>query len=114
MTVKTYQLPMKLVVFDNGRLGMVTLEQEQGGLPEFGTELDDPDFIAVATALGLTGIRVTDPADLHDSVRRALGTPGPVLLDVLTNPVEPRRLTGSTVPCPRPVKGDGVTHRLCG
>lgn len=60
MTVKTYQLPMKLVVFDNGRLGMVTLEQEQGGLPEFGTKLDDPDFVAVATALGLTGIRVTD------------------------------------------------------
>lgn len=88
MTVKTYQLPVKLVVFDNRRLGMVKLEQEQAGLPEFGTELDNPDFAAVATALGLTGIRVTDPADLHDSVRRAFDTPGPVLLDVLTNPEE--------------------------
>lgn len=88
MTIKTYRLPVKLVVFDNRRLGMVKLEQEQAGLPEFGTELDNPDFAAVATALGLTGIRVTDPADLHDSVRRAFDTPGPVVLDVLTNPEE--------------------------
>ncbi|MFE4633608.1 thiamine pyrophosphate-dependent enzyme [Streptomyces sp. NPDC056773] len=88
MTIKAYRLPVKLVVFDNRRLGMVKLEQEQVGLPEFGTELDNPDFAAVATALGLTGIRVTDPADLHDGVRRAFETPGPVLLDVLTNPEE--------------------------
>ncbi|MFD8144674.1 thiamine pyrophosphate-dependent enzyme [Streptomyces sp. NPDC059708] len=88
MTIKTYRLPVKLVVFDNRRLGMVKLEQEQTGLPEFGTELDNPDFAAVATALGLTGIRITDPAELHEGVRRALATPGPVVLDVLTNPEE--------------------------
>ncbi|WP_035794492.1 thiamine pyrophosphate-dependent enzyme [Kitasatospora mediocidica] len=88
MTIKTHQLPVKLVVFDNRRLGMVKLEQEQAGLAEFGTELDNPDFAAVATALGITGIRVTDPAELQDSVRRAFATPGPVLLDVLTNPQE--------------------------
>ncbi|MER7811583.1 thiamine pyrophosphate-dependent enzyme [Streptomyces sp900116325] len=88
MTLKTGNLPVKLVVFDNRRLGMVKLEQEQAGLPEFGTLLDNPDFAAVATAMGITGIRVTDPAELDESVRRALSTPGPVLLDVLTNPDE--------------------------
>ncbi|MET7312888.1 MULTISPECIES: thiamine pyrophosphate-dependent enzyme [unclassified Streptomyces] len=88
MTLKTGNLPVKLVVFDNRRLGMVKLEQEQAGLPEFGTLLDNPDFAAVATAMGITGIRVTDPAELEESVRRAFNTPGPVLLDVLTNPDE--------------------------
>lgn len=88
MTIRTYRLPVKLVVFDNRRLGMVKLEQEQAGLPEFGTELDNPDFAAVATALGITGIRVTDPDDLQDAVHRAFTTNGPVLLDVLTNPDE--------------------------
>ncbi|MGW1707786.1 thiamine pyrophosphate-dependent enzyme [Streptomyces sp. NPDC002206] len=88
MTLKTGDLPVKLVVFDNRRLGMVKLEQEQAGLPEFGTLLDNPDFAAVATAMGITGIRVTDPAELEESVRRAFDTPGPVLLDVLTNPDE--------------------------
>ncbi|KRD06242.1 MULTISPECIES: thiamine pyrophosphate-dependent enzyme [unclassified Streptomyces] len=88
MTLKTYRLPVKLVVFDNRRLGMVKLEQEQAGLPEFGTVLDNPDFAAVAQAMGITGIRVTDPADVEDAVRRAFRSPGPVLLDVLTNPDE--------------------------
>lgn len=88
MTLKTHELPVKLVVFDNRRLGMVKLEQEQAGLPEFGTVLDNPDFAAVATAMGIPGIRVTDPADLEEAVRRAFDTPGPVLLDVLTNPDE--------------------------
>ncbi|AGS67257.1 thiamine pyrophosphate-dependent enzyme [Streptomyces collinus] len=88
MTLKTYRLPVKLVVFDNRRLGMVKLEQEQAGLPEFGTVLDNPDFAAVAEAMGITGIRVTDPADVENAVRRAFDSPGPVLLDVLTNPDE--------------------------
>ncbi|MFG2607141.1 thiamine pyrophosphate-dependent enzyme [Streptomyces sp. NPDC048514] len=88
MTLKTYRLPVKLVVFDNRRLGMVKLEQEQAGLPEFGTVLDNPDFAAVAEAMGITGIRVTDPADVESAVRRAFHTSGPVLLDVLTNPDE--------------------------
>ncbi|WP_333769374.1 thiamine pyrophosphate-dependent enzyme [Streptomyces sp. IBSBF 2435] len=88
MTLKTHALPVKLVVFDNRRLGMVKLEQEQSGLPEFGTVLDNPDFAAIATAMGITGVRVTDPAELDDAVRTAFATPGPVLLDVLTNPDE--------------------------
>ncbi|MFF9607731.1 thiamine pyrophosphate-dependent enzyme [Streptomyces sp. NPDC014684] len=88
MTLKTYRLPVKLVVFDNRRLGMVKLEQEQAGLPEFGTVLDNPDFAAVAEAMGITGIRVTDPAEVEGAVRRAFDDPGPVLLDVLTNPDE--------------------------
>ncbi|MGW2486069.1 thiamine pyrophosphate-dependent enzyme [Streptomyces sp. NPDC001606] len=88
MTLKTYRLPVKLIVFDNRRLGMVKLEQEQAGLPEFGTVLDNPDFAAVAEAMGITGIRVTDPADVASAVRRAFRDPGPVLLDVLTNPDE--------------------------
>ncbi|GIL35226.1 thiamine pyrophosphate-dependent enzyme [Phycicoccus sp. DTK01] len=87
-TAVTYRLPVTVVVFDNGRLGMVKLEQEQGGLPEFGTELDNPDLAAVATAMGLTARRVEDPADLDDAVRWALGHDGPTLLDVVTNPDE--------------------------
>ena len=88
ITAVSYQLPVKLVVFDNGRLGMVKLEQEQGGLPEFGTVLDNPDFAAVARAIGMHGVRVEDPAAIDDAVRDAFAHDGPVLLDVLTNPEE--------------------------
>jgi pyruvate dehydrogenase (quinone) len=88
LTAVAYDLPATFVVFDNGRLGMVKLEQEQGGLPEFGTKLHNPDLAAVARAMGLEGIRVTDPHELDGAVQTALRHPGPVLLDVLTNPEE--------------------------
>ncbi len=87
-TAVTYDLPATFVVFDNGRLGMVKLEQEQGGLPEFGTVLDNPDLAAVGTAMGLSARRVEASEDLDGAVAWALAQPGPVLLDVLTNPDE--------------------------
>lgn len=88
ITAVAHRLPVKLVVFDNGRLGMVKLEQEQVGLPEFGTVLANPDFAAVARAIGLHGIRVEDPDAVDGAVREALAHDGPVLLDVLTNAEE--------------------------
>lgn len=88
ITAVSHDLPVKLVVFDNGRLGMVKLEMEQAGLPEFGTVLHNPDFAAVARAVGLHGVRVTDPHDVDEAVREALAHPGPVLLDVVINPDE--------------------------
>jgi pyruvate dehydrogenase (quinone) len=88
ITAVSYDLPVKLVVFDNGRLGMVKLEQEQVGLPEFGTVLRNPDFAAVANAIGLHGVRVEDPDDLDEAVQATLAHDGPVLLDVVTNPEE--------------------------
>ena len=50
LTAVAYNLPVKLIVFNNGRLGMVKLEQEQGGLPEFGTILHNPDLAQVGVA----------------------------------------------------------------
>lgn len=88
ITAVSHDLPVKLVVFDNGRLGMVKLEMEQVGLPEFGTVLHNPDFAKVAEAIGMRGIRVTDPHEVDDAVRDAFAAEGPVLLDVLTNPDE--------------------------
>ena len=52
ITAVTHDLPVKLVVFDNGRLGMVKLEMEQVGLPQYGTVLDNPDFAAVPRRSG--------------------------------------------------------------
>ncbi|MGZ4445175.1 MAG: thiamine pyrophosphate-dependent enzyme [Nocardioides sp.] len=88
ITAVTHELPVKLVVFDNGRLGMVKLEMEQVGLPEYGTVLHNPDFAKVAEAIGMKGIRVEHPHDVESGVLAALDHPGPVLLDVLTNPDE--------------------------
>jgi pyruvate dehydrogenase (quinone) len=88
ITAVSHDLPVKLVVFDNGRLGMVKLEMEMVGLPEYGTVLHNPDFARVAEAMGMRGLRVEQARDVEAAVREALAYDGPVLLDVLTNPDE--------------------------
>ncbi|WP_310964176.1 thiamine pyrophosphate-dependent enzyme [Nocardioides terrisoli] len=88
ITAVTHDLRVKLVVFDNDRLGMVKLEMEQVGLPEFGTVLHNPDLARVAEAIGMKGIRVEKPEDVDDAVRQAFAHDGPVLLDLVTNPDE--------------------------
>jgi pyruvate dehydrogenase (quinone) len=88
ITVVSHDLPVKLIVFNNGRLGMVKLEQEQVGLPEFGTVLHNPDFAAVARAIGLHATRVERPDEVAHAVASILAHPGPALLDVVTSPDE--------------------------
>jgi pyruvate dehydrogenase (quinone) len=88
LTAVAYALPVRLVVFNNGRLGMVKLEQEQAGLPEFGTGLGDVDIAAIARACGLHTARITDPDELDGGVRGLFAAEGPALLDVVTNPEE--------------------------
>jgi pyruvate dehydrogenase (quinone) len=62
LTPAQYQLPVKIVLFDNHRLGMVQQEQEAAGWPHYGVQLKNPNFAALVEAVGPTGFRVEDPA----------------------------------------------------
>jgi pyruvate dehydrogenase (quinone) len=64
----------------------VQLEQEAAGLPHYGVELKNPNFAALAEAVGLTGLRVEDPAQVRPALEKALATEGPALVDVVTDP----------------------------
>jgi pyruvate dehydrogenase (quinone) len=86
LTLAQYQLPVKIVLFDNHRLGMVQLEQEAAGLPHYGVELKNPNFAALAEAVGLTGLRVEDPVQIRPALEKALAAKEPVLVDVVTDP----------------------------
>lgn len=85
MTAVSERLPLKIAVFNNGSYGMVALEQTVGGLPPH-AELENPDFAAVATAMGALGIRVEKEDQVEDAVERFLAHPGPAVLDAVTNP----------------------------
>jgi pyruvate dehydrogenase (quinone) len=85
LTLRQYGLAITLVVYNNGSLGMVQLEQAVAGYANFGVDLDNPDFSKVAQAVGITGIRVEDPGAVDDAVSEALRVTGPVLLDVVTD-----------------------------
>jgi len=85
-TIHQYKLPIKIIVFNNRSLGMVKLEMEVAGLPDNETTMVNPDFALVATAMGFSGITVTDPDKVEEAIRDAFAINGPVLVNVFTNP----------------------------
>jgi pyruvate dehydrogenase (quinone) len=86
LTIPQCELPLKIIVFNNHRLGMVQMEMEVVGLPHFGVELKNPNFALVAEAIGLMGLRVEDPAEVRPALEKALAFNGPALVDVVTDP----------------------------
>jgi pyruvate dehydrogenase (quinone) len=86
LTLLQYDLPVKVVVFNNSALGMVKLEMEVAGYPDWGTDLKNPSFARLAEAVGVLGIRVEDPADVRSGLQQALAHRGPALVDVVTDP----------------------------
>jgi len=85
-TIVQYKLPIKLIVFNNKSLGMVKLEMEVAGLPDWQTDMANPDFAAVAAAFGMKGITVNDPENLEQAIQQAFAFDGPALVNVMTDP----------------------------
>jgi len=85
-TITQYNLPVKIVVFNNRSLGMVKLEMEVAGLPDWQTDMVNPDFALVAQAMGMKGITIKDPDDVKQGIREALQFKGPALINIMTDP----------------------------
>jgi pyruvate dehydrogenase (quinone) len=88
LSLAQLKLPVKVVVFNNGALGFIELEQKSTGFLNFGTELANPDFAAMAQAIGIRGIRITKPTEVDDAIAAALAHEGPVLVDAVVNRTE--------------------------
>ena len=71
-------------MFNNGVLGFVALEMKAAGFLDYGTDLQNPDFAAMARAMGIHAIRVEDPGELPAAAAGILAHNGPALLDVVT------------------------------
>ncbi|MCK9816830.1 ubiquinone-dependent pyruvate dehydrogenase [Pseudomonas sp. MAFF 302046] len=78
------KLPVKIIVYDNASLGFVAMEMKASGYLDTGTDLHNPDFAAMANAMGILGLRVEQSEDLEGALRTALAHDGPVLVDVVT------------------------------
>jgi pyruvate dehydrogenase (quinone) len=84
ITLTQMKLPVKVVIFNNGVLGFVALEMKASGFVETGVDLQNPDFAAMARAMGIHAVRVEDPGDLPKAIRDVLAHDGPAVLDVVT------------------------------
>jgi pyruvate dehydrogenase (quinone) len=90
LTAVRYELPVKVVICNNGELGQILWEQMVLGYPEHGVRFQGPaNFAGWAEAAGCLGVRVEHPEDLEAAVAAALAHPGPALVDAAVNPDEP-------------------------
>ncbi len=88
LSLRQLQLPVKIVIFNNGLLGFVDMEMKAAGFLNVGTDLQNPDFAAMANAIGILGIRVEDPADVKGALEKAFAHDGPAVVDVVTDKME--------------------------
>ena len=84
VTLIQHKLPVKVVVLNNGTLGFVELEMKASGILDSGCDLINPNFAAMAEAMGIKGIRVEHPQDVREAVGELLAHDGPALLDVVS------------------------------
>lgn len=84
LSLKQHNIPIKIVIFNNGVLGFVALEMKAAGFINTGVDLDNPDFAAVASAMGIYARRVENPGELADAIDNVLAHDGPAVLDVVT------------------------------
>lgn len=89
-TAVQYDLPVKVMILNNGYLGMVRQWQSLFYKKRYShtSMAVSPDFVKLAEAYGAKGLRVTRPEDVKDAIREALRIPGPVIVDFVVDPEE--------------------------
>jgi pyruvate dehydrogenase (quinone) len=85
LSLRQLKAPVKIVVFNNHSLAFVELEMKAAGIPDFGTDLENPSFAAIAAAAGILGVRAEAPDELEPAIRRALAHDGPALVEVIVS-----------------------------
>ena len=89
-TAVNYKLPVKIIILNNGYLGMVRQWQElfYGRRYAQTTLNGNPDFVRLAEAYGAKGLLLDEKKDMRAKLEEALNSEGPVVLDVRTAPEE--------------------------
>ena len=85
LSLRQLNLPVKVVVFNNGSLGFVELEMKATGFLSHATDLVNPDFAKIAEGTGILGLHVDDPEQVRPALEQAFAHPGPALIDIAVN-----------------------------
>jgi thiamine pyrophosphate-dependent acetolactate synthase large subunit-like protein len=90
MTAVHHKLPVKVIIFNNSALGLITLEAESVGIVPFreAIEFPNPNFVDFARACGAAGFSVSDPDQLANAIGELLACDGPAVLDCVVAPDE--------------------------
>jgi len=85
LTLHQLNLPVKVVVLRNDSLAFVELEMKANGFLDFGVELKNPDFAALAQSAGLLGLKAESAKDVRPMLQQAFKHDGPALVEVLVH-----------------------------
>jgi thiamine pyrophosphate-dependent acetolactate synthase large subunit-like protein len=85
-TAVANDLPLTVVLLNNAKLAMIENEQDNDSMPHFATDLQRIDFARYADACGGEGLTVDDPRELNDTLKNALSSKRPTLVDIITDP----------------------------
>ena len=85
MTAVHHKLPVKVIIYNNSALGLITLEAESVGLVPFreAIEFPNPDFAALARACGGHGFTAKQPGELKAALSKAFAVDGPAIVDTI-------------------------------
>lgn len=100
LTVSALNLPLNVVAFNNSTLGMVKLEMLVDKLPDWGVDVPEVNYAAIAQAMGWHAIRVEDPTDLEAAYQEAFAHNGPSMVEIITDPLAlsvPPKITSAQV-----------------
>ena len=81
-TAVRYGINVVVVVFNDDSYGNVARDLDEAWGGSIGADLANPDFVRLAEAYGVTGLRAKEPSDVGDLVREAFGLGRPVLIEV--------------------------------
>ncbi|NCO73408.1 MULTISPECIES: thiamine pyrophosphate-dependent enzyme [Shewanella] len=86
MTISQYQIPVKIIIFNNRSLAMVKLEMRVEGYMEWQTDMVNPDFIKLAEAMNIAAWEATESKDVELALANGFKHKGPAIINIFTDP----------------------------
>jgi pyruvate dehydrogenase (quinone) len=86
MTISQYQIPVKIIIFNNRSLAMVKLEMRVEGYMEWQTDMVNPDFVKLAEAMNISAWEAKEPKDVELALSNGFKHKGPAIINIFTDP----------------------------
>ena len=87
-TCREHNIPIKIIIMNNGYLGMVRQMQEKIYNNRYQVEMTNPDFVKIAEAYDLFAIRVTNKDELIPAINKAISHKGTAIVDIMIDSFE--------------------------
>lgn len=86
MTISQYQIPVKIIIFNNRSLGMVKLEMRVEGYIDWQTDMVNPDFVKLAESMNIAAWEAKESKDVGSALSSGFKHNGPAIINIFTDP----------------------------